>query len=465
MMIRKKTRWKRSRKKAAVAVGFFFFSRALESFAPLSRSKKRSSLALRSWRHATRRRTFPGCREQRTERAARSTARIKKVRAQFEERKNVVGEREDERGDESSHPDSLNFFRFDQRLSRRTSANAGCAATRAGRAAAPAINLATGEACLEMKKRAARGRSRRGRGDGEGPGKRQRLTREQESREDRTGCFAKFVSRQGILLPPRSAARPRASPPLSAPWGPWRRASRPWGRRRPWRARGGRRRGGREPLLLLKKEVEREGGFEEVKKKDGVRWSRGELEGEKKKLEEINTLFPKTLSKRELPRHTCVEQAFILSRPTRGWLSSAPREELGEGKSRKKKGQSQEARSTTTIERTPSPSTPKTRVRCRRERKASSRSIPVPCVQIATSSWPGDVLLATKNTRDDSAKRRKNHPSPFRPTAQSQSSTVSNQINIPNNRFSHLLACPKCRPFPSSTAGCTRPSSLRWMTS
>ena len=52
-------------------------------------------------------------------------------------------------------------------------------------------------------------------------------------------------------------------------------------------------------MLLLKKEVEREGGFEEVKKKDGVRWSRGELEGEKKKLEEINTLFPKTLSERE----------------------------------------------------------------------------------------------------------------------------------------------------------------------
>lgn len=320
-MIRKKTRWKRSRKKAAVAVRLFFFSRALESFAPLSRSKKRSSLAFRSWRHAMRRRTFHGCREQRTERAARSTARIKKkVQTQFEERKNVVGEREDER-EERSDPDSLNFFRFDQRLSRRTSANAGCAATRAGRAAAPAISLATGEACLEMKKRAARGRSRRGRGDGEGPGKRQRMTREQESRGDRTGCLAKFVSRQGILLPPRSAARQRATPPLSAPWGPWRRVSRPWGRRRPWRARGGRRRGGREPLLLLKKEVEREGGFEEVKKKDGVSWSRGELEGEKKKLEEKQHSFPKNAFKeRATKAHVCGTSVHSLSTYTRAAL-------------------------------------------------------------------------------------------------------------------------------------------------
>jgi len=110
MMIRKKTRWKRSRKKAAFF--FFFLSRALESFAPHSRSKKRSSLALRSWRHATRRRTFPGCRGQRTERAARSTARIKKkVQTQFEERKNVVGEREDERGDERSRLAQFLSFR------------------------------------------------------------------------------------------------------------------------------------------------------------------------------------------------------------------------------------------------------------------------------------------------------------------------------------------------------------------
>lgn len=57
----------------------------------------------------------------------------------------------------------------------------------------------------------------------------------------------------------------------------------------------------------------------------------------KRNSKKNNTLFPKTLSKRERPRHTCVEQAFILSRPTRGRLSSAPREELGEGKSRKKK--------------------------------------------------------------------------------------------------------------------------------
>ena len=67
-------------------------------------------------------------------------------------------------------------------------------------------------------------------------------------------------------------------------------------------------------MLLLKKEVEREGGFEEVKKKDGVSWSRGELEGEKKKLEEKKHSFPKNAFKERVTKaHVCGASVDSLS--------------------------------------------------------------------------------------------------------------------------------------------------------
>ena len=153
MMIRKKEvgverSCGRRRRRRRQSFGFLFSRRALESFAPHFYLKKRSLLSIPARGHARRRVTPPGCRDQRTERTARSTARIK--RAGFVDlKKSVVvfffGKQK--RGGERSDHARLFSSTPIKSLSQRTSANAGCAATRAGSAAAPAISLATGEAC------------------------------------------------------------------------------------------------------------------------------------------------------------------------------------------------------------------------------------------------------------------------------------------------------------------------------
>ena len=69
----------RRRRRRRQSFGFLFSRRALESFAPHFYLKKRSLLSIPARGHARRRVTPPGCRDQRTERTARSTARIKRA--------------------------------------------------------------------------------------------------------------------------------------------------------------------------------------------------------------------------------------------------------------------------------------------------------------------------------------------------------------------------------------------------
>ena len=359
MIRNKKTRW---RSKAAVVAGrsafLFFVRRALESSGPPFRSKKRASLSIRSRRHAARRCAPRGCREQSTERAARSTARIKKKRLgplELKKRKkSVVGtERREVR---RSRP-SLDFSSvFDQRLSRTYQRERGVRGDEGREGGGAGHQLGDGGGLSELKRGRARGKGGGGAkgDDGEGQRSREKKTREQERAKGSNWLslffFAKFSQvsrgRRRILLPPRSAASLRASPPFSAPWGPWRRASRPWGRRRPWRARGERRRGGREPFLLLL------AGTRSRERERRRRWRRKrqseQVEREKKRKKKL-CLSPKTLSKRERPRHTRTrgEQAsstslFLFSLERRAALSSSSSEELGEEKKTKgKKGQSQ----------------------------------------------------------------------------------------------------------------------------